>query len=303
LVDKILFDGNKSVGVQYTVNGSKTLIVQARKRIILSANAIYSPVILQRSGYGGKTVLKNLGIDVVYDNPAVGQNLQNHIGSYYIVATNATITFPPLNDSTITQQAHISVLPAFNGRRQVQLIGGPFLASTMIPAMDTILGLDSLPTGFTAYGILGAIVHPSSRGTVTITSKEPSIEPMVFPGFYSNTTDLQVMEETWWSLYQALKYLRASDPTHAYLQIYPPESAFQGAKNLTDIYIQGLPFYHYHWSSTCSMGTVVNGNLTLLGVEGVTVADVSIAPVINDGNPGTMATFTAQRAVDVLRQL
>jgi len=51
------------------------------------------------------------------------------------------------------------------------------------------------------------------------------------------------------------------------------------------------------------MGTVVDGNLSLLGVEGVTIADVSIAPVINDGNPGTMAMFTAQRAVDVLRQL
>jgi len=189
LVNKILFDGNKSVGVEYTVNG-KTMIVQARKRIILSSNAINSPVILQRSGYGDKTTLKNLGIDLVYHNPAVGQNLQNHIGSFYIVATNSTNVTPPLSMSTITQQAHISVLPQFNGRRQVQLVGGTFLGSTMIPALDNILGLDSLPTNFTAYGILGAVVHPSSRGTVTITSKEPSIEPMVYPGFYSNITDL-----------------------------------------------------------------------------------------------------------------
>jgi len=304
LVNKILFDGKRAVAVQYTLNG-KTMIVEARKRIILSANAFNSPVILQRSGYGNRTVLESLGIKVVYDNPYVGQNLQDQVGPIYIVATNSTTTIPPLSDSTITQQAHISILPEVNGRRQVQLVGGPFLASTEIPAFDAALRLDDLPTGETPFGIYGAVVYPASRGSVTITSKEPSVVPMVQPGFYSDPTqrDLRTVRQVLRSLYNALKDLRTSDPTHSYNQVYPPESAFHGPDSNLDPYFQGLPFYHYHWSGTCAMGTVVDGDLSLIGVTGVTIADVSIAPQINDGNTGTMAMFTAQRAVDVLRSL
>jgi len=109
------------------------------------------------------------------------------------------------------------------------------------------------------------------------------------------------MRQSWRSLYNALKALQTSDPTNGYRQLYPPESVFlSGIDSDLDPYIQGLPFYHAHWCGTCSMGTVVDGDLSLIGVEGVTIADGSVAPVVNDGNTATMVTFIAQRAVDVL---
>ncbi|KAI1394367.1 GMC oxidoreductase-domain-containing protein [Hypoxylon trugodes] len=82
-VDKVLF--NKPIdqgdpvatGVQITRDG-KTEVVRARKEVIISAGALHSPKILELSGIGDATLLRSLGIDVIVDNPHVGENLQNH---------------------------------------------------------------------------------------------------------------------------------------------------------------------------------------------------------------------------------
>ncbi|KAK3367829.1 GMC oxidoreductase [Podospora didyma] len=80
LVNKIVFDtsdGIVATGVQYTKDGA-TKTVSARKEVILSAGTINSPKILELSGIGDAALLRSLGIDVVVDNPHVGENLQNH---------------------------------------------------------------------------------------------------------------------------------------------------------------------------------------------------------------------------------
>jgi choline dehydrogenase-like flavoprotein len=82
-VTKLLFK-NASSGkivaesVQFTNNG-KTVTIEARKEIVLTAGAINSPRLLELSGIGGGDLLRNLGIDVIIDNPHVGENLQNHV--------------------------------------------------------------------------------------------------------------------------------------------------------------------------------------------------------------------------------
>jgi choline dehydrogenase-like flavoprotein len=53
--------------------------VKASAEVILSAEAINSPQILQLSGIGSGEFLKSHGIDVVLDQPAVGENLQGHL--------------------------------------------------------------------------------------------------------------------------------------------------------------------------------------------------------------------------------
>ncbi|KAI1393421.1 putative GMC oxidoreductase [Hypoxylon trugodes] len=79
--EKILFDKSNGTpvvtGVQVQKD-DKTQIVKARKEVIISAGAINSPKILELSGIGDSKLLKSLGIDVVVDNPHVGENLQNH---------------------------------------------------------------------------------------------------------------------------------------------------------------------------------------------------------------------------------
>jgi alcohol oxidase len=51
-------------------------LVKARKLVIVSAGAMGSPLILERSGIGRKDVLGRAGIPVVADIPGVGENYQ-----------------------------------------------------------------------------------------------------------------------------------------------------------------------------------------------------------------------------------
>ncbi|KAK8061649.1 Dehydrogenase citC [Apiospora phragmitis] len=65
-------------GVQLTSKTGVTQTIGARKEVIHSADAINSPRFLELSGIGGAELLQRLGIDIVVDNPHVGENLQNH---------------------------------------------------------------------------------------------------------------------------------------------------------------------------------------------------------------------------------
>jgi choline dehydrogenase len=75
LVQKIQFENLVATGVKYAVAGQEKFI-RARGEVILSAGSVQSPQILELSGIGSKNRLDALGIDVVVDNPNVGENLQ-----------------------------------------------------------------------------------------------------------------------------------------------------------------------------------------------------------------------------------
>jgi len=66
-------------GVQYTSKDGSSHTIEVRKEVIISAGAINSPRILELSGIGRADLLQRLGINVVVDNPHVGENLQNHL--------------------------------------------------------------------------------------------------------------------------------------------------------------------------------------------------------------------------------
>jgi choline dehydrogenase len=78
LVTRLLFDGNRTVGVEYLHDGTLHQ-VRSNKEVILSAGAFDSPKLLLLSGIGDTAYLQSLGIDVVADLPGVGQNLQDHL--------------------------------------------------------------------------------------------------------------------------------------------------------------------------------------------------------------------------------
>ncbi|KAG8833606.1 hypothetical protein FRC17_010358 [Serendipita sp. 399] len=71
-------DGNLvATGVTYSVNGA-SYTVKASKEVILSAGVFQSPHLLELSGIGNSTLLKQFGINPLVDLPSVGENLQDH---------------------------------------------------------------------------------------------------------------------------------------------------------------------------------------------------------------------------------
>ncbi|OTA99288.1 putative GMC oxidoreductase [Hypoxylon sp. CI-4A] len=66
-------------GVEFASSStSQTATITCNREVILSAGAIYSPVLLQISGIGPSSLLESIGVDVAIDLPGVGSNLQDH---------------------------------------------------------------------------------------------------------------------------------------------------------------------------------------------------------------------------------
>ena len=81
LVNRVLFDKDKAIGVEYRA-GSSTKRAHASREVIISGGVFNSPQLLMLSGIGSEDDLKALGIPVVADLPGVGQNLQDHVQVY-----------------------------------------------------------------------------------------------------------------------------------------------------------------------------------------------------------------------------
>lgn len=90
-------DGQSSVtgveasGIQYTAPDGKTRTIKASKEVILSAGALRSPLILERSGIGNPQFLKSKGIKVVVESPGVGENMIDQPNSSIFYSSNDTI--------------------------------------------------------------------------------------------------------------------------------------------------------------------------------------------------------------------
>ncbi|GAW19348.1 hypothetical protein ANO14919_088340 [Xylariales sp. No.14919] len=101
-VTRIVFDNTKAglpahaLGVEYKHQGT-TSIAFAKKEVILAAGAFQSPKILELSGVGDAKLLNQLGIEIIVDLPAVGENLQDHaVASICFEATDDVDTLDAL---------------------------------------------------------------------------------------------------------------------------------------------------------------------------------------------------------------
>jgi choline dehydrogenase-like flavoprotein len=57
----------------------------------------------------------------------------------------------------------------------------------------------------------------------------------------------------------------------------------------------------YHPTSSCSIGSVVDPALRVLGVDGLRVVDASVMPTIIRGNTHAATVMIAERAADLIR--
>ncbi|KAK2460296.1 hypothetical protein APHAL10511_007685 [Amanita phalloides] len=91
-VIRVLFEGTRATGVEYIDGpGGKIAVAKASRLVVLSAGAFGSPTILQRSGVGSASLLKEHNIPVLLDLPGVGEHYMDHniIFAPYLVSDDA----------------------------------------------------------------------------------------------------------------------------------------------------------------------------------------------------------------------
>jgi choline dehydrogenase len=281
--------------------------------VILSAGAIGSVQILERSGIGEAPHLQRLGIDVISDLPGVGENLQDHLQLRMIYKVSGIQTLNTKANSLLGKlligMEYLFKLSGPMSMAPSQL--GAFAYSSSEHASPNVeyhvqpLSLEKFGEDLHTFDAITASVcnlRPTSRGSVHIDSKNPQAPPVIAPNYLSTDADCQVAVE-------ALRLTRKIVESPA-LKPYRPEEFKPGKEYQSDeelIKAAGdIGTTIFHPVGTCKMGrdddpmAVLDSQLRVRGVGNLRVVDASAMPTITSGNTAAPTMMIAQRAAELL---
>lgn len=314
-VHQIQISNNKARGVLFSRQGEKTE-VSCHKEIILCAGAIHSPQLLMLSGIGDPDELKQQGIECKIVLPGVGKNLQDHL--FFPVAASAKqqrganhylkpiAKLGAILQYLLTKRGPLSVGPLAAGAfLNVDKIDGPvnfqlhFAPFHIGPDYDfDMYDLGTYPR-YDGFTILPSLLHPKSRGTVSLASANPEADPIIDPNFLAEAEDLD-------SLVNGAKIaiqIMQQDAFIPYLkdwELLMPDADEEAIREHILKTVETI----YHPSGTCKMGidemAVVDPQLRVHGVEKLRVADASIMPKIISGNTNAPVYMIGEKAADFI---
>ncbi|MDN4163593.1 GMC family oxidoreductase [Nocardioides abyssi] len=310
LAERVVVEGGRAVGVAYQHGGAtRTAYVDAE--VVLAGGAINSPQLLMLSGIGPGAHLREVGVDVVVDLPAVGQNLHDHPAVPLVFRTRGTTDL--MDHNNLVQFARAKATGTGPLTSNVGEGGGFWRSRDDLAAPD--LQVHVAPTGFYDNGLHEAtarrvtvaptLVHVASRGTLRLRSTDPRWHPEIDPGYFDDQADLDAMTAGVRRMLETV----ATGPL-AELVAGPGLPTMEAwGDDPTDVQIvEHLRAYTqtlYHPVGTCAMGdderAVVDPELRVRGVDGLRVADASVMPMVTRGNTNAPTIMIGERAADLLR--
>lgn len=314
LVHRVVIEHGRAVGVEYRVGGTKAR-ARARREVIVCGGAIGSPQILMLSGIGPADHLREHGIEVRVDLPAVGKNLHDHL-------------FVPLTYRSPTSRHRGTARHFFGGMLQEYFLGDGWFGRTVFEAGAFIksredapipdIQIHTLPWGYPTPNqdgperpdldtgrcltVMPTLIYPKSRGEIRLSSGEPDAAPSIDPHFLEAPEDTQLLVD-------AIRKCREIC-VHPAMAGHLEEELTPGADRVSDealveeIKLRATTVYHP--VGTCKMGVdeaaVVDPALRVHGIEGLRVADASIMPQITGGNTNGPSMMIGERAAALIRE-
>jgi choline dehydrogenase-like flavoprotein len=297
-VERIVFEGDRAVGVELASNGVRET-VRAEREVIVSGGSYQSPVLLMLSGIGSAQDLGVFGIPVRQDLP-VGENLQDHC----MVNVNYLTDQPGLHG--IFTPENFALLEA-EGRGPLTSnypeAGGLFTTRSNASAPDVEFhfaaapffdeGLKPPPDNGYAFGPV--IIKPTSRGKVGLRTPMPDSKPTVLCNFLTTDEDRASMLA---GVRIALEI--AGQPALEAIAREPLSVPASDSEQDIWEWVRRSSQTVYHPTSTCAMGAVVDPELRVYGVEGLRVVDASVMPTITGGNTNAATIMIAEKAADLI---
>jgi choline dehydrogenase-like flavoprotein len=304
---RIVVEKGRAVGVELAEHG----IIRADREVILSAGAIGSPRLLQLSGIGPADHLRELGIPVVFDQPGVGANFQDHLDLFVIAECTGHYTYDRYAKPHWSAIAGLQYLLTRKGPVASSLFetGGFWWAdkSARSPDIQFHLGLGSgieagvaaMPQG--GVTLNSAFLRPRSRGTVRLASADPLAAPLIDPNYWEDPYDREMSIE-------GLKLARDIMRQDA-LKPFIKAERLPGPDVVTkDDYVAYACAHaktDHHPAGTCRMGSdpgaVVDPQLRFNGIEGLRVVDASIMPQVVSSNTNAATIMIAEKASDLIK--
>lgn len=316
-VKKILIEKGKSVGVEIHTGKNSSEKIFAEKEIILCAGAFQSPQILKVSGIGPKEELQKFGIEVLYENNAVGENLKDHVWT----PTSELSTIPGLNQIV---KKHIFVGSLLNYWRKKESLLNYSLIETnafyksseaeKIPDLQMHIAPVHMgneykvdmynPFSFpksNGFSILSILLHPESVGNVGLNSKDSRVAPKIQPNFLSAENDFKKL------IIGLRKSMEIIDSESFDKIRFGKKMNYPNINSSDDELTQHI--YKtletlYHPIGTCRMGngknSVVNSRLQVHDIENLRVADASIMPEIITGNTNAACIMIGEKCAAMI---
>lgn len=307
---KILFDGKRAIGVEFSRDG-KPESVRAKAEVILSSGAFLSPQLLMLSGIGNAADLKSLGINVVHHSPGVGQNLQDHIDFAFSYRSRSLDNF----GLTFAGLRHLWKEIGRYRREGVGMVTSNVAECGGFLKTDPNLEVPDIQLHFSmamadnhgrnrhlghGFGCHVCLLRPKSRGTVTLNSADSATAPAIDPKFYDSPDDLEVMVKA----FKITQRIMDAEP----LAKWRTEDMFTANVRSDDeirAALRNRSDTVYHPVGTARMGTddmaVVDPKLRVAGVEGLRVVDASIMPTLIGGNTNAPSIMIGEKAADMIR--
>ena len=309
LVDRILFDGKRAIGVQY-MQGGVMHQAHSSAEVVLAAGAINSPQILQRSGIGPGQTLQKAGVDVLVDRAGVGENLQDHLEVYFQVACLQPITLYKhlgLLSKALIGAQWLFFKSGLGASNQFETLG--FIRSRAGVSYPDIQ-YHFLPVAISYDGRAPAEGHgfqlhvgpmrSKSRGHVRIVDSNIASPPQIKFNYMSHPDDWDEFRRCIRLSREILKQA-PMDPYRG-PEIQPGDD--QTSDDQIDAFIRDHAESAYHPCGTVRMGAaddlgaVVDPQCRVIGVENLRVADSSIFPRITNGNLNAPSIMTGEKAAD-----
>jgi choline dehydrogenase len=308
---RVLLEDGRAVGVEYEYKGAARR-AYAREEVLLAAGAYGTPKLLMLSGIGPRAVLADAGVEVAYELPGVGRNLQDHV----LVIQPYRSRIHTLNKRTAGD--------VVKGLRDFALHGSGILTSSVVQVIAmhrTEPGLTAPDTQifFTPFAITREItpdgvkvgpasqegfnaasmwLTPRTRGVVRLHGSDPDANPLVRHDLLADPDDLR-------DVLRAMAEVRRimDQPSMRAITKGPFPGAAECATDADwERYARANAVAPSHPVGTCRVGiddeAVVDPELKVHGVPGLRVADSSIMPTVPRGNTNAASMMIGERAAD-----
>jgi choline dehydrogenase len=310
VTDRVLFSGKRAIGVAY-LHGGEHLSAHVRREVLVCGGAIASPQLLQRSGVGRSTWLRELDVPLVHDLPGVGENLQDHLEMYMQYECLEPVSLYPALQWWNQPQIGIEWMLKGTGiGASNQFEAGGFIRTRdddlwpniqyhFLPVAINYNGSNPIRMhGFQAH--VGSMRSPS-RGRVKLKSRDPNVHPSILFNYMSDPLD-------WREFRDAIGITREIMLQPA-LNKYRGRELHPGADLKTDdqldAFVRQRAETAYHPSCSCKMGydemAVVDNQGRVHGIESLRVVDASIMPKIVTGNLNAPTIMLAEKIADLIR--
>ena len=313
LARRVTIERGTARGVEYS-QGGRSIEARASREVILCGGAFNSPQLLMLSGIGPADDLRALGLAVHADLKAVGRNLSEHARVPIEFAARGDVSF--LNELRADRIARSVLRWVFTGTGpcatqinscNIVVRTEPGLTQPDVQLMCNPVRMDAKiwwpligPRQEHRVTADAVVLHPESRGRVTLRSADPSDPPRIQLNILATDADMATARRG----VRLARRIYATAPQSALIarEIAPGAGVESGAD--LDAYIRARAGVTQHPVGTCAMGTgpdaVLDPQLRVRGISGLRVVDASVMPTVPGANTNGAVVMIAEKAADLI---